>query len=313
MTENLGNARADGRDEISVADMKSADIENNGIAADDIAADDIADSDIASDPFGEYVRQTEPQRKRLAYSWYTAIGLQAADGLTASEYLKKTARNNIEGKITLREAGKLIETYYEHKTAKTADRTAEADIVSAHIASILSDNSFTFAVPQLLRIHKSLFNGVYSHAGKIRNYNISKKEWILNGESVIYGNAADISAMLEYDFRAEKEFDYPQNSIVGIIPHLAGFIARLWQIHPFEEGSTRAAAVFFIKYLRTMGFSVTNDIFARNAWYFRNSLVRANYNDLSNGIRETTEYLELFLRNLLLNENNELKNRNLHI
>ena len=71
--------------------------------------------------------------------------------------------------------------------------------------------------------------------------------------------------------------------------------------------------MFFIKYLRTLGFSATNDIFAENAWYFRNALVRANYTNLQKGIHETTEYLEAFLRNLLLNEKNELHNRNLHI
>ena len=99
----------------------------------------------------------------------------------------------------------------------------------------------------------------------------------------------------------------------GIIHHLAVFISGLWQIHIFGEGNTRTTAVFFIKYLRTLGFSVTNDIFAENAWYFRNALVRANYTNLQKGIHETTEYLEAFLRNLLLNEKNELHNRNLHI
>lgn len=82
-------------------------------------------------------------------------------------------------------------------------------------------------------------------------------------------------------------------------------------IVPLPEGNTRTTAVFFIKYLRTLGFDVANDIFAENAWYFRNSLVRANYNDLKNGIHETTEFLELFLRNLLLNENHSLHNRTL--
>ena len=65
--------------------------------------------------------------------------------------------------------------------------------------------------------------------------------------------------------------------------------------------------------LRTLGFSATNDIFAENAWYFRNALVRANYTNLQKDIHETTEYLEVFFRNLLLNEKNELHNRNLHI
>ena len=123
----------------------------------------------------------------------------------------------------------------------------------------------------------------------------------------------ELREMLDYDIRAEKEYDYPQSSVSAIIPHLARFVSQLWQIHAFGEGNTRTTAVFFIKYLRSMGFDVTNTIFAENAWYFRNSLVRANFNDLSKGIRETTEFVELFLRNLLLGESNELKNRYLHI
>lgn len=99
----------------------------------------------------------------------------------------------------------------------------------------------------------------------------------------------------------------------AVIAHLAHFVARLWQIHAFGEGNTRTTAVFFIKYLRTLGFDVTNDIFAENAWYFRNALVRANYNNYISGVRETTEYLERFLRNLLLSERNELHNRDMHI
>ena len=106
---------------------------------------------------------------------------------------------------------------------------------------------------------------------------------------------------------------YKGLSMDKIIHHLAVFVSRLWQIHIFGEGNTRTTAVFFIKYLRTLGFSATNDIFAENAWYFRNALVRANYTNLQKGIHETTEYLEVFLRNLLLNEKNELHNRNLHI
>ena len=65
--------------------------------------------------------------------------------------------------------------------------------------------------------------------------------------------------------------------------------------------------------MRSLGFDVTNDLFAKNSWYFRNALVRANYNDYTKDIRETTEYLEMFLRNLLLGETNELKNRYLHV
>ena len=136
---------------------------------------------------------------------------------------------------------------------------------------------------------------------------------MLDGETVMYGSASELRATLEYDFSQEKDFSYKGLSIDEIIHHLAVFISRLWQIHIFGEGNTRTTAVFFIKYLRTLGFSATNDIFAENVWYFRNALVRANYTNLQKGVYETTEYLEMFLRNLLLNEKNELHNRNLHI
>ena len=269
--------------------------------------------EIKKDPFEEYIKQTGPEKRELGYAWYTAMGLQAVDGLETSDYLKSAAKDNIEGKITITEAGKLIESYYKEAAEKTADRTKEADIVSVRIAAILSENAFTLSVPQYIGIHRRLFEGIYSHAGRLRDYNISKKEWVLDGASVHYGNAADLREMLEYDLRTEKEHAYPLCSISAIIPHLAQFVSRLWQIHAFGEGNTRTTAVFFIKYLRSIGFDVTNEIFAENSWYFRNALVRANYNDLSKGIRETTAYLELFLRNLLLGESNELKNRHMHI
>lgn len=269
--------------------------------------------DLTTDPFEEYIKQTEPARKELGYAWYTAIGLQAVDGLETSYYLKNTAKDNIEGRITLSEANQLIENYYNESSNNNTDRTREADIVSVRIASLLSENAFTFSVPQYIAIHKRLFDGIYAHAGKIRDYNISKKEWILDGMSVHYGNALELQEMLEYDLRIEKEYVYPSTDISATIEHLAQFVSRLWQIHPFGEGNTRTTAVFFIKYLRSMGFDVTNDIFAENSWYFRNSLVRANYTNLSQGIQGTLEYVELFLRNLLLGETNELKNRYLHI
>ena len=98
-----------------------------------------------------------------------------------------------------------------------------------------------------------------------------------------------------------------------VIQHLALFLSRLWQIHIFAEGNTRTTAVFFIKYLRTLGFTETNDVFAKKSSYFRNALVRANYSDFEKGIYETREYLEPFLKNLLLNEKNELNNRDLHV
>ena len=266
------------------------------------------------DPFKEYIKQSEPNKRDKGYAWHTAIGLQAVDGLKPSKYLIDTAIKNIEGDISIDEAQELLNTYYEENPkANTEDRTEEADKVAVRIAKILSEKAFSFTPNEYISIHKKLFAGIYGHAGKLRDYNITKKEWVLNGATVLYGSASELRATLDYDFAEEKKFSYKNLSMEEIIQHLAFFVSRLWQIHVFGEGNTRTTAVFFIKYLRTLGFDVTNDIFAENAWYFRNALVRANYNDLKNGVHETTEYLEFFLRNLLLDEKNELHNRSMHI
>ena len=267
------------------------------------------------DPFKEYLMESEPDKAHKGYAWSTAIGLQAVDGLKPSKCLIDTAIQNIEGKITMKEAQSLIDSYYEERPVHLSDdeRTEEADKVSSRIAEILSETAFSFSPNAYISIHRKLFQGIYKHAGKIRDYNITKKEWVLDGATVMYGSASELRVTLEYDFSQEKDFSYKGLSMDEIIHHLAVFVSRLWQIHIFGEGNTRTTAVFFIKYLRTLGFSAANDIFAENAWYFRNALVRANYTNLQKGIHETTEYLEAFLRNLLLNEKNELHNRNLHI
>lgn len=266
------------------------------------------------DPFKEYIKESEPEKRDKGYAWHTAIGLQAVDGLTTSKYLIDTAIRNIEGDISIDEASELLNSYYEENPKTDSDdRTEEADKVALRIAKILSEKAFSFNPNEYISIHKKLFTGIYNHAGKIRDYNITKKEWMLDGATVLYGSASELRATLDYDFSEEKKFSYKNLGMDEIIHHLAVFVSRLWQIHIFGEGNTRTTAVFFIKYLRTLGFDATNDIFAENAWYFRNSLVRANYNDLKEGIYETTEYLELFLRNLLLDEKNELHNRSMHI
>ena len=266
------------------------------------------------DPFKKYLQETEPGKREKGYAWHTAIGLQAVDGLKTSEYLTNTALRNIEGEITFEEADSLLHAYYEEKPTKDkADRTEEADKVSVRIAALLSENAFSFTPHEYLSIHRRLFTGIYSHAGQIRDYNITKKEWVLDGDTVMYGSATELRATLDYDLSEERRFSYRNLTMDETIRHLAFFVSRLWQIHVFCEGNTRTTAVFFIKYLRALGFKATNDIFAENAWYFRNSLVRANYNDLGRGVHEATEYLEMFLRNLLLGEHHPLHNRSMHI
>lgn len=177
----------------------------------------------------------------------------------------------------------------------------------------MSEPSFNFSPSHLIAIHKRLFEGIFKFAGVVRDYDITKKEWVLNGDTVMYGAAFELKAALDYDFDMERNFKYSGLSNDEIVKHITFFVSRLWQIHAFGEGNTRTTAVFTIKYLRSLGYKVDNDIFAENSWYFRNALVRANYKNIKNGIEENPIYLERFFRNLILGENNELKNRYTHI
>ena len=263
----------------------------------------------------EYIRQGEPEQSEKSTAWKTAIGLQDVDGLKTSEYLLETAKEHIEGKIDIKTAQKRIQTYYEERKTRTEieEGTKEADIVSARIAELLGERTFQFSPAEWKTIHKRLFKDIFPHAGEYRTYNITKSEWVLNGETVLYASADSIRDTLDYDFGQEKQFSYAGLSAGDAVKHIAKFTSGIWQIHPFCEGNTRSMAVFIIKYLRTFGFSVNNEIFAENSWYFRNSLARANYNDLGKGISATTIYLERFFENLLMGYQNELKNRFIHV
>ena len=265
--------------------------------------------------FDEYIRQGEPQKREKGYAWQTAIGLQAVDGLKPSEYLIETARKDIEGEITIDEAEQLIKSYYQSKEARTPEdaETHEADTASTNIRRLLTEKTFAFTLVGLTSIHRRIFDGVFKFAGQIRDYNITKKEWVLRGDTVLYVSAPDIRKAIEYDLEQERRFDYSKVDRNGLVNHIAQFVSGLWQIHPFGEGNTRTTAVFTILYLRYMGFDVTNDLFANHSWYFRNALVRANYTNLQKGVHATTKFLEMFFSNLLLGTNHDLKNRYMHV
>lgn len=266
--------------------------------------------------FDKYIRQEEPDSKEKAQAWQTAIGLQDVDGLKPSEYLLQTAGRHIEGDITIDEVKHLIDSYYQSKANRKDienERTEEADKVSARITEILSEKSFSFTPDYLILIHRRLFDSLYKFAGRLRDYDITKKEWVLDGDTVLYSNHELIRQTLEYDFGQEKNVDYPSLDANQALRHICKFVSDIWQIHPFGEGNTRTTAVFTMKYLHTFGFTLNNSVFQEHSWYFRNALVRANYNNYPKGISATTEFLELFFRNLLFGEKNELHNRALHI
>ncbi|MCB9018514.1 MAG: Fic family protein [Prevotellaceae bacterium] len=261
--------------------------------------------------FESYIQSSEPGKQAKASAWKTAIGLQAVDGLQTSDYLKDTAVKHIEGDISIDEVKTLINSYYQSKTMRTPtdDDTEEADKVSANIARILNEQSFAFSVTGFTSIHRRLFEGVFKFAGKIRDYDITKKEWVLRGDTVLYVNSEDLRMALEYDLEQEKSFSYKNLSINEVVTHIAKFVSGIWQIHPFGEGNTRTTAVFTIKYLRSIGFVVNNDLFAEHSWYFRNALVRANYRNVRKGIEPDMDYLIRFFENLMMNTSHELKNR----
>ncbi len=265
--------------------------------------------------FEQYIKQNEPDKKERVYAWQTAIGLQAVDGLKTSDYLKDTACKHIEGDITIDEARELIKSYYlsKFKREPEEDETREADTVAANITKILSTRTLDFSTNGYVSLHRRIFDGVFKFAGRVRDYDITKKEWVLDGDTVNYLNWEDLRCAIDYDLEQERNFSYSGLSSDEIIKHITRFVSNLWQIHAFGEGNTRTTAVFTIQYLRSIGFDVSNNLFANHSWYFRNALVRANYKNVQKGIDYTPVYLERFFRNLLLGDEWELRNRYLHI
>lgn len=228
------------------------------------------------DPFKEYIKESEPDKRDKGYAWHTAIGLQAVDGLKTSEYLVQTAVRNIKGEISFEEANALLQSYYEENPARDADdRTEEADKVSARIATLLSEKAFSFTPNEYLSIHRKLFNGIYSHAGCIRDYNITKKEWVLNGATVLYGSATELRATLDYDFSEEKKFSYKNLTMDDIIHHLAVFVSRLWQIHVFGDAHV-IIGTRLEKPSKINGFALLSPIFLSHAGWREDGAVHIN-------------------------------------
>ncbi|MCM1031769.1 MAG: Fic family protein [Oscillibacter sp.] len=266
--------------------------------------------------FDKYIVQGEPEKKDKAALWQIAIGLQDVDGLKPSDYLIQTAKQHIEGDISIDDVKQLIDNYYQSKNSRNeieSDGMEEADKVSARITEILSEQSFSFTPDYLIRIHKRLFDGLYKFAGQLRAYNITKKEWVLDGNTVLYCGYDMIRSTLEYDFLQEKSLNYPAMEAESALQHICKFVSGIWQIHPFGEGNTRTTAVFTMKYLKSFGFTVDNEVFKQHSWYFRNALVRANYNNYIKGVSATTSFLEMFFKNLVFGESNKLSNREMHI
>ena len=264
--------------------------------------------------FGKYYEVPEPGRRERAHAWATAIGLQDVDGLKPSKYLIATAKRHIEGEISQEDARRLVDEYYETKLGHDEPEDAEeADKVSARMVALINTPGFRLSPEYYLGLHMQIFDGVFPHAGKIRDVELTKREWVLNWDTVEYELSCMIEKSLAYDFDRERKFKYKGLSEDEFVEHFASFISGIWQIHPFREGNTRTTAVFAIQYLRTKGFDITNDLFADKSYYFRNALVRANYENQTLNVEKPQLPLEEFFKVLLYGDEIELHNRFLKI
>ena len=261
----------------------------------------------------EYEEKYKSTNYEKQLQWDMAIGLQEIDNLKPSKYLEKLLEENIEDNLTIEEVEKELREYYIEKENKDDinHNELECDFVSVRIVELLNEDKFELSVSYLKYVHKFLFQDVYDFAGNFRKKDFSKREIILNNDSVAYGDYKTLTKSLEYDISLEKEKNYQEMNIVEVINNITKFSSNIWQVHPFKEGNTRTTAVFIEKYLINLGYNVDNSLFKDKSVYFRNALVRSNYFNNSLNIKEDSSYLIKFYENLLLGKNNNLHSKDL--
>ena len=254
----------------------------------------------------EYERYEEPYSHEVRDRRVRgARGLQAVDGLTTSAAFDEAAERYVAGDISARELSDIVDDYYDQKVERGVNRySQEADLVSARICDALDSNGFTFSPATLRAIHGRLFRGLMEepfYEQHYRDYNISKREFVLARESVAYGDYASLEDDLETAFSEFSPAPAQDGDYTAYIASVADFIARVWQIHPFAEGNTRTVAVFLQQLLHFHGFPQDcSEAFDRSSLQFRNALVRANYRNNEAGILPERKPLEAFYENLLL-------------
>lgn len=266
----------------------------------------------------EPVRETGDTAARRGY-WNVAMGLQQVDGLEPSNYLRKLADEHAEGRRGIAETGELLRTYYKQRTASDEldageTDTREADLVSQRIVEVLSRGAFVLMPSMLSDVHRALFQDLDPETyrpGVFKTEALQKREFVLNGDSMVYADPSLIERSLEFAFNDEMSFMYDVTFDAEQLAHFARFVSRLWQVHPFVEGNTRAVAVFAVLYLRFLGFDIDNEPFEQHSQYFRNALVRANYRNAKGGILPDPTFLHRFFENLLSGTNHPLHSRDL--
>lgn len=265
--------------------------------------------------FAEYLNQGNPDIKEKAYVWAAALGLQATDGLRTSYEMRQTARQHIEGQITIDEARQHINEYYKSNPPATTDKEKEqeADKVACNIADVLFNKRLDFSTDGYLNLHRQIFDGVYDHAGQLRASDIVKSEWVLEKDTVFYLHWEELRMALDSNFQFERNLHYDELRGEELLEWIAFFTAGIWHIHPFNEGNTRTIAVFSILLLRPLGFDIHTDVFADHSWYFRNAMVRANYMNELKHVHVNPDFLIRFYRNWMFGDQWDLRNRYLAI
>lgn len=265
--------------------------------------------------FGEYLNQGNPDIKEKAYVWAAALGLQATDGLRTSYEMRRTARQYIEGRLTIDEVRQHINEYYKSNPPATTDKEKEqeADKVACNIADVLFNKRLDFSTDGYLNLHRQIFDGVYDHAGQLRANDIVKSEWVLEKDTVFYLHWEELRMALDSNFQFERNQHYDELNKEDLLEWIAFFTAGIWHIHPFNEGNTRTIAVFSILLLRPLGYDIHTDVFADHSWYFRNAMVRANYMNELKHIHVNPDFLIRFYRNWMFGDQWDLRNRYLAI
>lgn len=265
--------------------------------------------------FGEYLNQGNPDIKEKAYVWAAALGLQATDGLRTSYEMRRTARQYIEGRLTIDEVRQHINEYYKSNPPATTDKEKEqeADKVACNIADVLFNKRLDFSTDGYLNLHRQIFDGVYDHAGQLRANDIVKSEWVLEKDTVFYLHWEELRMALDSNFQFERNLHYDELNKEDLLEWIAFFTAGIWHIHPFNEGNTRTIAVFSILLLRPLGYDIHTDVFADHSWYFRNAMVRANYMNELKHIHVNPDFLIRFYRNWMFGDQWDLRNRYLAI
>ena len=265
----------------------------------------------------KYLSSRNSQEREKSILWLTSFGIQSVVDLKPSDDIAPIISRHIEGKIDISSTRQEVHDYYHALHRESGDhnmhRNEEADKVAVRIVETLLSDDFELSLKGYCQTHRHMFHGIYHNSGELREKPFSKKEWVLGNTTILYPKPDGLEDHLRYLFETECSTDYSRLSKNYKLKHISQFIAKLMMLNAFHYANSRTVFVYALRYLISLGYHLKNDTFYREAWYFRNAIIRACYTNMHQGIYPTTKYMEMFLGNLLLDEENELKNHRMVI